>query len=403
MNNTGNSNSENRTRVLFLTNIPSPYRVDFFNEMGKKCELTVLFENNESSERDVSWSYYNFETFQGIIMRGKRINTDTAFCPDVISFLKKHYDYIIVTNIHSPTGILAVIYMKLNKLKYWVEGDGGFVSKGNWIKNMVKRFIISGAAGCFSTGITHDDYYYAYGAKKENVYRYPFTSLRENDLTQADELSVQDVLLLESTNDIKNDVLPKRKLIRLLARLALDLPQDKTIVLYVGQMIYRKGIDLLLECAVEISNERDDFLFVFVGGDCPQAYNSALSQHPNNIRFIPFATKDKLMYYYRASDLFCLPTREDIWGLVINEAMANSLPIVTTQLCGAGLELVHNNINGYIIPTNDSLSLRDSIYKMIPFLMKMGLESRRLISNYTIEEMSSRHMQVLESKNEIRN
>lgn len=31
-------------KILWLTNIPSPYRVKFFNELGKKCELTVLFE-----------------------------------------------------------------------------------------------------------------------------------------------------------------------------------------------------------------------------------------------------------------------------------------------------------------------------------------------------------------------
>ena len=42
-------------RVLYLANIPSPYRVDFFNELGKKCELTVLFETQNSKERDEKW------------------------------------------------------------------------------------------------------------------------------------------------------------------------------------------------------------------------------------------------------------------------------------------------------------------------------------------------------------
>lgn len=37
-------------KVLIITNIPSPYRVEFFNQLGKKCDLTVLFEKRQSDE-----------------------------------------------------------------------------------------------------------------------------------------------------------------------------------------------------------------------------------------------------------------------------------------------------------------------------------------------------------------
>ena len=42
-------------KVLFYSNIPSPYRVDFYNELGKKCDLSVLFELQDSTERDENW------------------------------------------------------------------------------------------------------------------------------------------------------------------------------------------------------------------------------------------------------------------------------------------------------------------------------------------------------------
>ena len=45
-----------KMKVLFLTNIPSPYRVDFFNQLGKYCELTVLYELGYATNRDKNWT-----------------------------------------------------------------------------------------------------------------------------------------------------------------------------------------------------------------------------------------------------------------------------------------------------------------------------------------------------------
>ena len=42
-------------KVLFLTNVPSPYRVDFFNALGELCELTVLFETKTAKSRNEAW------------------------------------------------------------------------------------------------------------------------------------------------------------------------------------------------------------------------------------------------------------------------------------------------------------------------------------------------------------
>ena len=57
-------------RLLWITNIPSPYRVDFFNELGKSCELTVLFEKAGASDRDDTWLGFQFDYFEGVVMRG---------------------------------------------------------------------------------------------------------------------------------------------------------------------------------------------------------------------------------------------------------------------------------------------------------------------------------------------
>ena len=112
-------------KILFYTNIPSPYRVDFFNELGKYCELTVLFETASSTERDKSWENFRFDNFRGIILNGVRTHLDRAFCPDVIGYLKRErYDHIFITIMASATAMLAVTYLKVYHIPYFYEGLG---------------------------------------------------------------------------------------------------------------------------------------------------------------------------------------------------------------------------------------------------------------------------------------
>ena len=59
--------------------------------------------------------------------------------------------------------------------------------------------------------------------------------------------------------------------------------------------------------------------------------------------------KPELATYYQAADLFVFPTREDIWGLVINEALSFGLPVITTRKCVAGVEMIKEGVNGSIV------------------------------------------------------
>ena len=97
-----------------------------------------------------------------------------------------------------------------------------------------------------------------------------------------------------------------------------------------------------------------------------------------------------------AADIFVLPTREDVWGLVINEAMAKGLPIVTTTQCGSGQELVDKN--GLLIEGEDPDRFADAINKMLSdhnALETMSRESIIRIANYTIEESAIVHKNYL--------
>jgi glycosyltransferase involved in cell wall biosynthesis len=94
----------------------------------------------------------------------------------------------------------------------------------------------------------------------------------------------------------------------------------------------------------------------------------------------------------KASDLFVLPTREDIWGLVINEAMTQGLPVITTDNCMAGLEMIKDK--NCIVPVGNSVKLSESINYLLSDpeqLKKIGENNLNTIKEYSIEKMAFAH------------
>ena len=75
-------------KIIYFTTVPVPYKVAFFEELGKKCELTVVFENKTVSYREDSWMVTKFKNFrafflEGLNVKGKKISSQA------VSFLKK--------------------------------------------------------------------------------------------------------------------------------------------------------------------------------------------------------------------------------------------------------------------------------------------------------------------------
>ena len=353
-------------KILFLTNIPAPYRVDFFNELGKHCDLTVLYERESSLERNADWKAGENKTFRSVFLKGIRTGVDNGFSTQVLSYIRKFRDQrIIVGGYSTPTAMLAIAYMKWRKIPYFLNADGGQIAEDSKLRFRVKQFLIRGAAGYLSTGSQTDAYFIHYGAEKDKLHRYPFTSVTEADVLPA-------VTGQEERNRLRKQ---------------LGLPEDQKIVIAVGQFIHRKGFDLLLDLWKE---KKPPYLLLLIGGG---PLGEVFAQNKSdNVRLVDFQKKDTLALYYQASDLFVLPTREDIWGLVINEAMANGLPIISTDRCVAAVELIENGKNGYVVPVED----REQTFRAIEIIFseedrgrKMGAHNiQKIAQHYTIEEMA---------------
>lgn len=362
-------------KVLFLTNIPSPYRVDFFNELGKLCDLTVLYELGHASDRDEAWKANNANTFKEILLSGKKVGADSAICFSVIRYLKdKSYDIIVIGGYSTPTGMLAIEYLKRRNIEFILNCDGGIIKQDNKIKYSIKKYFIRSAKAWLSTGKNTNDYMIHYGAREKDIYIYPFTSVNKKDI-------------LNNTIDEKIKSEHKKK---------LNIREEK-VILSVGQFIHRKGFDILIEATKLLPKNYGIYI---IGGEVTEEYISLKNNYNlDNVHFEGFKNKGELETYYKAADLFVLPTREDIWGLVINEAMSYGLPVITTDKCVAGLELIDNDENGFIVSAEDEKLLADKINEILYNNItkeSMGIKNLKKIREYTIEEMAKVHKSIFE-------
>ena len=124
-------------------------------------------------------------------------------------------------------------------------------------------------------------------------------------------------------------------------------------VLFLGQVILRKGIQYLIESARLLEKEPIHFDIVGAIG----ISDAAVAYAPANMTFHGPVSRDRTEEFYRSADLFVLPTLSDGFALTQLEAMAFGLPVIATPNCG---EVVSDGVDGFIVPASDANALAEA-------------------------------------------
>lgn len=152
---------------------------------------------------------------------------------------------------------------------------------------------------------------------------------------------------------------------------------DEKVILYVGRIHEIKGLDTLLKAIKEITRTIKKIKLVIVGPD--DGYLNPLQKMvvkldlKSNVVITGLLAGKEKIEAYAASDIFVLPSYDDIWGIVVNEAMACRLPVIITEKVGAAGEIVKNGINGIIVKERDPAALSNTIEKLCKNSM-LGIE-----------------------------
>lgn len=139
------------------------------------------------------------------------------------------------------------------------------------------------------------------------------------------------------------------------------LPRNAFIITSVCRLVKRKRLDLLL---TSIANTTDRRIFAIIIGKGPERRQlHKLSEKLNiseQIFFTDHISEDHKAYYFKISDVFCLPSEHEGFGLVFIEAMSMGLPVITTNIGGQN-DIIRDGRDGFLVPVNDTQAITDRI------------------------------------------
>lgn len=138
-------------KILYLTNIEVPYRVRFFNELAKHCDLTVMYERRKSANRNATWASREEKIYQVEYLDGRNIGDENSFSSRICGVVKRGWDAIIVGCYNSKAQMLAMMYMRLKHIPFYINLDGEAFIGAGW-KAKAKCFFLKGAKGYLVAG-----------------------------------------------------------------------------------------------------------------------------------------------------------------------------------------------------------------------------------------------------------
>ncbi|MBD2773265.1 glycosyltransferase [Iningainema tapete] len=317
------------------------------------------------------------ETFTvEVVGKTKRIQTSQSplgynpgfdlVSPEIISHLFKFKPQVIFANAFSLWSLLAVLFKSFGGWQIVIayEGSTPTVDACNSTLRIFLRRIITRFADAFITNNQRGKLYLTniLKAKENLVFVRPF--------------EVPDVKAMSAR-------LGDFEIIR--------LKSQHPIFLFIGQVIPRKGIHLLLEACVLLKKQNFyDYTLIIIGdGEQRNDLELFTQQHglQTCVKWLGWLDYSVLSAYFQMADVFVFPTLEDTWGMVVLEAMAFGKPILCSKWAGA-CEMVVEGENGYVFDPHNP----EHLAKLMKYFIEnpslgtsMGYQSKQLISQHTPE------------------
>lgn len=299
-----------RLDKIIITNLPSFYKINLFNEIAKEIDILVIFTGHGSQGRNSDF-YLGDRNFQYIDLNGLSRFSQIR---KLIKVLKKYEYKELILGGWDHILLWTALFLSPTRKNSVIVESSYMESTTSGLKGLIKKIFIKRIKKAYVSG----------RSQKKIL----------------DNLNYKNECIVTKGVGIFN-IVPQPK---------YEPSESVKKYLYVGRLAEEKNLKFLIEVFNKLPA-----LQLHIAGFGPQ--EKELKQiSKDNIHFLGAIDNKNLPEIYQSMDVFILPSKSEPWGMVVEEALNNGLPVIVSNRVGCAEEIV-NSKNGLIFETENSESL----------------------------------------------
>ena len=379
-------------RIAYLVTHPIQYQAPLLRLIAAQSDIdiTVYFQSDMSLGsyedpgfgRSVAWDVPLLDGYRSEFLPGLgRHNRISEQWPVNWGFRRRlrrsHFDVLWVHGYARWVNWAAMLWAKARGIKVFVRDEAtAFSAQRSWLRQSAKGVFftaLSAISDAFlAIGSANRAYYLAQGVPSERVFSMPYCVDNAFFASQAMQ------------------ALPRREQFRE----ELGLEPGRPIILYASKFEPRKRPQDLLaayEKLLTMGGRASRAYLLLVGDGVVRATLevAAREKRLEGARFLGFRNQTDLPALYELCDVFVLPSTNEPWGLVVNEAMAIGKPVVVSDAVGCAADLVIDGQNGFVFPAGQVEALAAALWNVLADparAERMGNASRTIIASWSFQQ-----------------
>jgi glycosyltransferase involved in cell wall biosynthesis len=376
-------------RLAALLTHPIQYFAPLFRTLAAQpgLELTVYYGSRRGTVplldpgfgKAYAWDTpllegYRYKFLPGLFREADNTPPTRQLNPSIVNEITpRRYDAVWVHGYMGGTCRLAILTALMKGVPVLMRGESHLrvdrpSTAKKYVKYLVLRALFRRLAGFLYIGALNKTYYQHFGVPESRLFWCPYTVDNAFFRHHAETLAPQ----------------------RHELRAGWGIDDERPVILFAGKLVAMKQPLLLLEAYRRVHQRHHCALLMAGDGPLRGELETEIRESSiPDVRITGFLNQSEMPKAYAAADLLVLPSRAEPWGLVVNEAMNFSLPIVVSDRVGCGPDLAQPGLNGEVFEHSSADALEAVLDRCISQperLLELGRASLQRIQQWGLPE-----------------
>ncbi|MBX9782822.1 MAG: glycosyltransferase family 4 protein [Chitinophagaceae bacterium] len=369
-------------KLAIITSHPIQYNAPLFRLLSKRKKIAVkVFYTWGQSEKEVydakfamqrSWDIPLLEGYDYIFVKNTSKHPDSnrffgIINPGFIQQLKKEQFNAVLIYRWSVFSHLNIMQRLGGNTKLFFRGDSHLLNNRVGIYSFFKTFLLKWVYRkvdiAFYVGKHNKEYLVKYGMMEQQLVAAPHAVDNDRFTTHADQWE-------QRAAD---------------ERQQLNIPEEAIVFLYAGKFYELKQLDLLINAFKKLAGSQ--YRLLLYGNGRQEKQLKELAKDDQRILFQPFRNQSDMPWVYRTGDVFVLTSKNETWGLGVNEAMACRRPALISDQCGCAPDLIIQQKTGFVFKSGNEDDLLKSMqqFSSKKHAMELGKQAFNHICHYSLQ------------------